>query len=368
MAEAQAVAMRDEFPGWCREIGIGDNAAKLELRWKGVVAAVGDATSSSIEAMIAVALNTKPRPATQTIESLRGHFKTADPLFEMSGNDREFEILCGTALMQLFDDDTSEAAIAALSTTTTSCGGARKANLPMDVVGTAEVALDKIGERRRTRADLSEIGITGVSKIVIDSELTAFKASFGPEQSVPVFSALTKGINEALTKIVRTGNAAITALAELTEKQDEELQMLWWLFGGHSSKADAPFSEIKGDSQPVVLAAELAEMTSFLPGPIGAKAILSRAGVKPRKKLSLTAVVSGLDDPLRLELVETIEPSKITQPIHFAIKRQLETGDDTAWVAPWATLTGIDAGYSLSALELGNLFYRERLNILLGGD
>jgi hypothetical protein len=43
------------------------------------------------------------------------------------------------------------------------------------------------------------------------------------------------------------------------------------------------------------------------------------------------------------------------------VARRIETGDKTTWVASWATTAGLDEKQSLSALSLGNLFYREQL-------
>lgn len=122
MAE-EAVPMREEFPRWYRPVGMGDNRERLAARWKGVVALVRDAADETIETMIAIALRTKPRPKRENIASVRQNFKDADDLFDMEKNDRELEILCGSALATLLDLDGDPAALAALSTTTASCGG-----------------------------------------------------------------------------------------------------------------------------------------------------------------------------------------------------------------------------------------------------
>jgi hypothetical protein len=40
-------------------------------------------------------------------------------------------------------------------------------------------------------------------------------------------------------------------------------------------------------------------------------------------------------------------------------------GPGDAWVAGWAASVGIDRAYSLPALTMAELFYRERLLVLL---
>jgi hypothetical protein len=48
-------------------------------------------------------------------------------------------------------------------------------------------------------------------------------------------------------------------------------------------------------------------------------------------------------------------------PLHFGVKRQLETGSGDAWIAGWAAAVGVPESFSLSPLDLGVLFYRESL-------
>jgi hypothetical protein len=116
-----------------------------------VVGLVENPDGKSIETMIAIALRTKPRPQATNVVSLRQTFKDIDDLFDMEDNDRELEILCGSALATLFEDNGDTAAVAALSTTTASCGGVRTADFPMDLVGAANAAIARISEGRRTR-------------------------------------------------------------------------------------------------------------------------------------------------------------------------------------------------------------------------
>jgi hypothetical protein len=55
-------------------------------------------------------------------------------------------------------------------------------------------------------------------------------------------------------------------------------------------------------------------------------------------------------------------------PLHFAIKRQLETGPGDAWIAGWSATVGAPSDLTLPSLTLGNLFYRERLLLLFGDE
>jgi hypothetical protein len=142
--------------------------------------------------------------------------------------------------------------------------------------------------------------------------------------------------------------------------------LLWWLFGGHSKKLDRPFAEVPADAQPIVWAAEVAEATQFQPGPASVKPILSRAGLKERKKTAVVAAINACESDFLANLVKDGKPSPVTRPLHFAIHRKLEVGDDTSWAANWSAVTGIDAEFAVADIELGNLFYRERLGLKFG--
>lgn len=368
MADEKIAPMREEFPRWYRVVAMGDNRERLEARWKGVIDLVENADQKRVESMISLALRTKPRPPEANVASLRQSFKKADDLFDMQDNDREMEILCGTALATLIGSQGEQAALAALLITTASCAGTRVSELPFDLVGTAETAIIRISDIFRARPDISSTSIAKAPQVGLSQEIANMKQSLNGETAEVVITTLSKQINNGLLQLARSSNSSLGTLRKFVAIQDEELQMLWWLFGGRSKKMDRPFADLPHDAQPFVLASELAEATEFLPGPPSVKPILSRAGLKEGKKLSVPAAVNACDTGLLRALVDNFEPSQITQPLHFAIKRKLETGDETSWVAAWSTITGIDADFALPGIELGNLFYRERLTIELRGE
>ena len=150
--------------------------------------------------------------------------------------------------------------------------------------------------------------------------------------------------------------------------QDEELQMLWWLTGQRSEDLDCAFGAVAADAQSLVFAKELADHTEFLPGPASVKGLLSRAGLKERKKIAISTAINAADSAWVRKFVPEGEPSPVSTPIHFGIKRQLETGQGEAWIAGWAAAVGVKATLAVSPLGLGVLFYRERLLLLFGDE
>lgn len=366
MAEEKIVPMRDEFPRWYRQVDMSGNRDRLEARWKGVVDLIQKADAQSIEAIIAVAFRTKPRPRSASLALLREPFKAADDLFDMDGNNRELEILCGTALATLFESDGDTVARAALATTTAAYLGARTTNFPLDLIAAAEATISRLAEDRRTRPDLMNSLIQKITSVGLDQDaIDNLKQNPNGDNIVATLNAMTTQTNTAVNEVAKRLNATVQSMNTFIAIQDEELQMLWWLFGGRSKKRDCPFANLPEEAQPIVLAAEVADTTQFLPGPISVKPILSRAGLKERKKVSIPAAVNACSEDMLADLVNGVEPSPITKPLHFAIERKLETRDEVSWVAGWSAITGIDSDYAIPSIELSNLFYRERLDVLI---
>src|SRR4051794_22593283 len=117
MSEESVLPMREEFPRWYRAVDVSENRQRLDDRWKGVSSLVQATDPTNVESMLGLLLRTKSRPDAASMTSLRKHFKEVDDLFEMSGNDRELEILCGAALATILDGTGDAAAQAALATT-----------------------------------------------------------------------------------------------------------------------------------------------------------------------------------------------------------------------------------------------------------
>lgn len=368
MAEENILPIRDEFPRWYREVDISENRPRLDARWKGVSLLVRAADRKSVETMLAVLLKAKSRPDAEALATLRGHFKAADDLFEMSGNDRELEILCGTALVQVLDGTSDVAARAALMTSIGFFAEARKADFPFNFAAAAETTIAKISEQRRNRLTVTQLG--QVTQMEVDAEsIEILKQEFSYQHVVGAVNAVANQVRAVAHDMTTKANAAIRAIEHLLAVQDEELQILWWLFGGRSTTLDRPFTDVPVDAQPIVLASEAADATRFIPGPISVKPILSRAGLKERitPGASIAAAINACDGNFLQKLVEGVEPAPVVRPLHFAIHRKLEAGDDTSWTANWSAVTGIDAQLTLPGIELGNLFYRERLCLKFGG-
>lgn len=364
MANTKQLPMHPDFARWLAAIEMGGDESRRLLRWTGVSAVVESPDNSDIETLIRLAFRSRQPAGIAQVEKFRQAFKKADATFEMVGNDRELQVLASVSLATLMSKGGNRGGEAALAITTASLDGARRPDLPMDLAVLADSAINQIAEINGKRPDLS--AYTSVNAPKLDFQQAAEKVTAEPNwQGVAqAFTMAAEKARAAFAEVVRQQTNATSAMGNFLRVQDEELQMLWWLTGERSFDLDCTFDAVPDVVRPLVFGKELADSTQFLPGPASVKGMLSRAGLKERKKLKLSAAINAADETWLQQLIPDGELSPVSTPIHFGVQRRLETGAGDAWIAGWAAALGVPEGLTLSPLMLGLLFYRESVLLL----
>lgn len=353
--------MHPEFARWYSAVELDANQERRQARWEGICALLERDDFGLVEALIRLAFKTRQLPATPSLQLIHESFKEADETFDTQGNDREMQVLAGACLAAMMVQDGDNASRTALAVTTTCMAGGRKPDLPMDLNGLAERALLRLAEDNRNRPDIATYGEAKMSKFDFEKASAKVREQANAEGFAQAFTAAADSIRAVLVSMATRQAAAAKAIDEFIQIQDEELQMLWWLIGERSWDYDCAFDTVPADAQPLVFGSELADATKVLPGPPSVKAMLSRAGVKERKKITIPAAVNAVKTEWLQMKMQGNDPSPVTMPLHYAIKRQLETGEGDAWIAGWAAVTEIASTHATPALALGTQFYRECL-------
>lgn len=356
---AKTPQMSTEFARWYSE-SFMEEGARRDLRWKGVVDVASQANHETAEVLARLVFQT-PVPASgrknenigqayaQVVETISG----GDAAFDHAQSTRELQILAAAALFRLFPTLSD----AALVVTTASMVGLRKPELPMDLAGLAETALVALSGRKHARTSVEELKLAPPKvDYTFDTEILA---TMTPEQVQAEFGRLHSAATEGIARVVAGQNKVVRALHSQLELDEEELQMLWWLLGGHSTSSDKPFAKVDDRLRPLVLAQELGEMTAVSPGPTSIRAMLTRAGIGTGK-LKLSDAVNAPDQEWAKSVSESTLVSPVTTPIHFALEQRAELGTET-WQSSWSGLTGIAADAQLPAVKLAELFYREHI-------
>jgi len=356
--------LHPEFVRWYQSVDIGNDSERYQRRWDGLLATANEADKDDVETLVRLAYQSRQKPSQDRIQIIRKHFRDFDESFEMAGNDRELQVLAGATLAVMMErPEIDEAERAALAVTTTGLGGGRTTDLPLNLAALGERSIAALGESNRRRPSLAAPG--GAPKLDFESSISKVTEASNWEGVKQAFGLAAEDTNKALRTIALKHGNAIKNVATFIEVQDEELQMLWWLTGQYSEDYECPFSKVPSNAQPFVFASELADATAILPGPPSIKAILSRTVQKLRSKILVAEAVNSLESTWLERAIGDSDPSPVSTPLHFAIKRQLETGAGDAWIAGWAAATGVDPDFKLSRITLGEMFYRERLLMLL---
>ncbi|MBA4316212.1 MAG: GTPase-associated system all-helical protein GASH [Limnobacter sp.] len=355
--------MHPDFARWYHAVEIDYDQERRQARWDAVCELRDKADFALVEALIRLAFKTRQLPTSGSLQLMRDVITEQDETFPAQGNDREMQILAGASLAVIMEDEGDVACCAALAVTTTCIAGGRRADLPMDLNGLAENALIRLANGNRNRPDIATYAEGKMSKVDFAKVVTKVREQPNAEGFAQAFTLLEESMRSVLGFSAKRQAEAVNAIHEFIQIQDEELQMLWWLIGQRSWDYDCVFEAVPSDAQPLVLGSELADATKVLPGPPSVKALLSRAGIKEKKKITIPVAINSAKQEWLREKIGENNPSPVTTPLHDACRRQLETGNGDAWIAGWVATTGISESLTVPLLTLGTLFYRERLLI-----
>jgi hypothetical protein len=251
---------------------------------------------------------------------------------------------------------------AALAVNTASMKGARTPQLPMNLGAIGESAIGEFSETTRKRVRIQAQPLLTVN---LDEVITSAKAEYGAAP-LKAIGLIADTFNLAFGQVSRQHTRTLQAVEGLLLVQDEELQMLWWLMGQRSISLDCAFRDIPEFARPIVFASELSGITASMPGPLSVKAILSRTGLTDREEIPLSKVINAADDQWLQKSVPERDLSFVTTPIHFGIKRRMETGAGSDWIAGWAAAAGIAGDLKMTSLAIALQFYREQLLLVFG--
>lgn len=362
---AKVPEINTEFASWYADAFMNDNEI-IGRRWKGVVDTASATDANTVEVLARYAFATVAPANGGKVEALNKKHQAL--LTSLSGNGstldpkdcrRELQLLSAAVLSQLLNK-MPDAAIAVLNA---SFEGGRKPDLPMDLAERARRGLAELSRKKHERPAGDDLEIKPVSvKFEVSQEALA---EMSPNLWQSELNRLRGATQDAFGEIVKRSNLVTDSLLRQVWLGEEELQMLWWLIGGHSGTLDTPFGDIDPALKPLILASELGGLTTISPGPASVRSLLTRASV-PATSIKVSEAVNAADADWISEITQHSWISPVTTPLHFALEKRIEMGLDEAWLQTWATMTGLPSEASMPAVKLAELFYREHLFLHVG--
>ena len=361
------MAMHPSFADWYRSVGVAPQAAILEARWAGI-----EELSSQPNAALLVELArlfTMPSSQESAVPGqLRDVFKKHDTAFLLRDNLQELRVLAGVTLRTIIDADGELSPLAALAVV---CGsfGPRLAAIPgNEHVTAAQEFIVRHAKETRESATPAPITVPGAAlKAKITKTLTP--EAFGQSPPANLRDPLIGALNEICTALSTTcdqAQKAITALTDVVAVREEELGILWWLHARFSSSNEKTFSELGYTAGTIVFPFELAELTSFVPGPESLAAVVVRALQEAGAPTSSEPItLAGTTNAVAREVRQRVAakrrsevPADLT-PILLAISTSLETDGAEDWLPVYRKACDIPTDRPFPAASLSLQLYHE---------
>lgn len=318
--------MHKDFAEWYRVAGIPPNGDILPKRWAAI-----EKYEAGRDQIVSLArlFYRLGKPSEDFLSTFRTAFQTADPAFQMRGNDQELQVLAGAELIDIIERSPMDLAdLAAISLV---CAAAQNLRGAPTVPDIPEIAARYLGKRAIERAHKGQ----GDS----DSASSPRKTLF---DGLSAAGAPLNGLPAELERLQRE-------LAVVTE----ESNMLWWLFSEHSHDLKQPWAKSTVPAVALTAGKELAELTRVLPGPVAATAFLDRvirfAKAKPPSTILVVEAINDATLEWRRSYVELNCPVELEDlaPISYGVKISLTAPENDAWFIAFKSGTGISADSKL---------------------
>ena len=348
--------MQDQFSSWYASMSFQQDAAFTEKRWTAIKGHVEAVTKSDLGLLAKLAFRLKPQMGSPEVGALRQALAGDGA----SPGDDELIMLAASALAAAMNSDAdSIAALAATVVSSTSCSGLRELKQPMDLVGMADNVLRQLSETARRRPSLEQAKL--VAPTVDKNDETLLQA-VNTGVLLNVAQTLATATNKAVSAMARRQREFEAAVQKYVNIQDEELDILWWLEGGHSFDLSLDFSKVTAEHLPLAIARELGNLTKVLPGPPALSSLLSRTGLRDAPRHSIPDAVQGMPQEWLNKAVDGLPNDGISAPltpILFAMQRRHEVDGKDDWIAAWGTTTGLPREAMLSPIQFAAAAYRE---------
>lgn len=315
------------------------------------VSAMSKAVDSKICIEVAAAAHA------QLSDTARGwmseRIREQDSGFSATAKDRLLSIIAGAVLVEVLETSNHpKRTLVALLIESARCTG-----LQAEVTAVHNIAIE-VSEDVRRSVRKRELDPRSALKELTD-QLSALTQ---PDPAAPDLATAVGalvGHDAALRKLAERLDQTNKQVAENLRLQDEELDTLWWSFGGLSLRDRVPWSSIEPAERRAVLSAiELRQLSSLTPSPPGGRALLARVLAANGDSLTTigavaVAAVEVLDD------VAGLPEHRLTPITSSAREYQKLGGKDDTWKTVVDRTLGFDVNATISFLDAAEQVLRE---------
>lgn len=366
--------MHTYFANWYSVAKPEPKGETLDTRWAAIETYTGNVDQPAAFDLVRL-FYSRPAKLDISIETFRKAFKEADSAFLMRDNDLELRVLAGATIAHILDGEPSDLTDAtALATVCAAYQNLRPQILLPDIVRYARGYLTREGIRVRQQGSVSSSSIAAPATPAVikglKTALTANNLSSSPETLTDILTS----ISDTMTSLDEAVTTSINSLATNSKIQQEETNILWWLFGEHSRDQELNIRDVAFPGVCLVAGKELADLTVLLPGPRPAIAFLDKMLRTAKEDLpESTKLVDAINTASREWRTTWIEAKDFQAvddicPVHFAASKSLESTGATDWISAFESGTGLKARKAINPLHLSLQAYEEALLIGIAGS
>jgi hypothetical protein len=369
--------MDSRFADWYEEAHPDAPHELLTARWK-VIAGLTRRRDIANEALDLTRLLYRPEIHDGTFAAtFRELVRKSYPTLPMRDAGFELQVLAGAAVAHLIGTGGDRADRLALAVLCLRCQGLSSPPAINDLPAIAESHLRGAGTARRTIESPDALE----PKEIEVGDLKAFSGSiaevatnYGAVSNIKVkdaTSALQKPLSNlagGLNGFARDASSSINALWHALRVQQEESNILWWLFGEWSRDLERPISSMEYPAACLIVGKELADLVADASGPPGAVAFLTRmlraASPEPPDSVTTGTAAAAVAE-WTTSFADVPELFRDLVPVHTAVATYRELDRLEGWTQISRKRTRIDPEQALAPVQLAEQVYRERLLLKL---
>lgn len=285
------------------------------------------------------------------IQNFINIFLAKDPLFPQSNNKLELRVLAGAILSEYIETKKTKDRIAIAMALKSGLFEIKTADLiNSDIIESVHRFLldEAINIRNQDEK---------MPSLILNTKITP------PDVLLETISTSFTSLNENFKNIVEI----FKNLIKRTSILEEESNIHWWIFRGYSNYSNLPIKELDFQTAPILLAKELSDLTTIIPGPISSEQFLKKVLVDnftdPNKTISLKDVVNSLYTQIKEQIALKYNVTSLGNlcPLMFGFTKSLDIDDDKSWISFFEKSTGIKTSTKVDLFNLAQQYYCEDL-------
>lgn len=355
MNEEQKIEMYKNFVDWYRSVDLGHDKDDVKLR-NDVIHTLyddGKIQGSNANTLLSLILSSK-----QDIDIgwYQEAFREVDEHFpsDIKSNPAELQTLGGISLAREFEYKGEESAILAARFISAYFDGRREIYCKtVPVLDLANKAIDAFSSDARSRQDYKQ------PSLELDTQILK-----QPLEALTNQPDTIQNFGKAVVQLLKQQNDTIKSLGEslsqanqLLRVQDEELNLLWWIYNERSERLAMQIKELEAPVRGIVCGIEISSLITQPVEPNNLSSFIHRALGSEASEHTIKEYVESMDKPSNIYSGKTCS---LVSPILYALSLYEDTGKD-AWIMKWERETELSADENVDVHSLTQQICRECL-------